>query len=80
MLPLTLKEIPIRCNPIFSEHECNMHEHGPLTSNEIPNINNGRHLLSDTILGSQYGYANCENTISKEDVQSSEVHATAALF
>ena len=61
MLPLTLKETPIRCNPIFSEHERNTHEHGPLTSNEIPNINNGRHLLSDTILGSPYGYANCEN-------------------
>ena len=69
VLPLTLKETTIRCNPIFSEHERNTHEHGPLTSNEIPNINNGRHLLSDTIMGSRYGYANCENTISKQDVQ-----------
>ena len=78
VLPLTLKETPIRCSPIFSEHERNTHEHGSLKSNEIPNY--GRHLLSDTILGSQYGYANCENTISKHDVKSSEVHATAASF
>ena len=32
------------------------------------------------LLGSQYGYANCKNTISKQDVQSSGVHANAASF
>ena len=25
MLPLTLRETPIRCNPIFSEHESKTH-------------------------------------------------------
>ena len=73
MLPVTVKETPIRCYPVSSENERNTHEHGPLQSNEIPNI--GRHLLSDTVLGSLGWHADCESTTGKEDVQSSGVQA-----
>ena len=78
MLPMTLKQTPIRRYPVSSELERNTHEHGPLQSDEIPN--SGRHLLSDTVPGNQDWNAECESTVGKQEVESSGVHATAASF
>ena len=76
VLPMTLKQTPIRRYPVSSELERNTHEHGPLQSDEIPN--SGRHLLSDTVPGNQDWNAECESTVWKQEVESSGVHATAA--
>ena len=78
ILPMTLKETPIRRYPVSSELERNTHEHGPLQSDGLPN--SGRHLLSDTVPGNQDCNAECESTVGKQEVESPGVDATAASF